>query len=134
MENKINLRECLRFLVSGVFIVCVDFLVYRLLFIKTSIVIAKAVAYITGTITGFFLNKFWTFKSEKKIWKEAFLYFALYAITAFINTNANKFVFEKTNNLIFAYLVATAISTCLNFLGQKFFIFTRSDGGFENEK
>lgn len=129
MENKFDIKECLRFLASGCFVVLVDFSVYRLLFPHTSIIAAKAIAYIAGTVTGFFINKYWTFKSKKTLWKEAVRYAILYACSAIVNTLVNKAMFTISGLLILAYLVATGISTVLNFLGQKFFIFNKANGG-----
>ena len=125
MKKRPDLNEYIRFLIAGSLVFIIDFFLYKAFFPHTSIVFAKAVAYIGGTITGFCINKIWTFKSKKFFWREIFKYIFLYTCTAGINTFVNKYVFVFTGLFIFSYLVATGISTIINFIGQKYFIFNK---------
>ncbi len=134
MANRLDFRECIRFLVCGCVVVCVDFLAYRLLFAFIPVASAKALAYVCGTVTGFFINKYWTFRSKRRAWREACMYCLLYACTAAANTFANSFVLGRCHSFLFAYLVSTAVSTVLNFIGQKYFIFSRRVEVDDNEK
>ena len=124
--NKFDKKEILKFLVGGGTAVIIDFLVYKILMIVgIERTIAKTISFICGSIVGFIINKYWTFKSPKFQIKEILKYTILYIITAFINSQVNKYTLLLFGSEFFAFLCATGVSTILNFLGQKFLIFTR---------
>ena len=122
--NSINKQEILKFLVGGGTAVIVDFFTYKI-FIVLGLerTIAKTLSFICGSIVGFIINKYWTFKSPKFQIKEILKYTVLYILTAFINSQVNKYTLLLFGNEMFAFLCATGVSTILNFLGQKFLIF-----------
>lgn len=125
-DNKIHSKEVIRFLLSGCLILITDFTVYKILqSVKWDLSMAKAGSYICGTILGFLLNKLWTFESRIFSRKEVLRYVMLYIFSAFINVGVNRMVLKTFPMQIVAYLCATGISTVINFLGQKFFVFAR---------
>ena len=122
--NSINKQEILKFLVGGGTAVIVDFFTYKIFMILgLERTIAKTLSFIYGSIVGFIINKYWTFKSPKFQIKEILKYTILYIITAFINSQVNKYTLLLFGSEFFAFLCATGVSTVLNFLGQKFLIF-----------
>lgn len=122
--NSINKQEILKFLVGGGTAVIVDFFTYKIfMMLGLERTIAKTLSFICGSIVGFIINKYWTFKSPKFQIKEILKYTVLYILTAFINSQVNKYILLLFGNEIFAFLCATGVSTILNFLGQKFLIF-----------
>ena len=124
MYNKFDKKEIFKFLVGGGTAVIIDFLVYKILMIMgIERTIAKTISFICGSIVGFIINKYWTFKSPKFQIKEILKYTILYIITAFINSQVNKYTLLLFGSEFFAFLCATGVSTILNFLGQKFLIF-----------
>ena len=124
--NKFNKKETLKFLVGGGTAVIVDFLTYKIFMILgIERTIAKTLSFICGSIVGFIINKYWTFKSSKFEIKEILKYIVLYIVTAFINSQVNKYILLLFESEMFAFLCATGVSTILNFLGQKFLIFKK---------
>ena len=124
--NKFDKKEILKFLVGGGTAVITDFLTYKIFMISgIERTVAKTLSFICGSIVGFVINKYWTFKSPKFQIKEILKYTILYIITAFINSQVNKYTLLLFGSEFFAFLCATGVSTILNFLGQKFLIFTR---------
>jgi gtrA family protein len=122
--NSINKQEILKFLVGGGTAVIVDFFTYKIFMVLgLERTIAKTLSFICGSIVGFIINKYWTFKSPKFQIKEILKYTVLYILTAFINSQVNKYTLLLFGNEMFAFLCATGVSTILNFLGQKFLIF-----------
>ena len=122
--NSINKQEILKFLVGGGTAVIVDFFTYKIFMVLgLERTIAKTLSFICGSIVGFIINKYWTFKSPKFQIKEILKYTVLYILTAFINSQVNKYTLLLFGNEFFAFLCATGVSTILNFLGQKFLIF-----------
>lgn len=122
--KDIKLKEVIRFLVGGGTAVIVDFILYHV-FQKIGIEVdlAKGISFFCGAGVGFCINKLWTFQSKTFSKSECIRYVILYSITACINAAINKAVLTTVNISFIAFLAATGVSTVLNFLGQKFFVF-----------
>lgn len=125
--NKFDLKELLKFCVGGGSAVIVDFLVYILLKLYMPVSAAKAISFVAGAAVGFVINKLWTFESKTFLPSEILKYVLLYAISATANTLVNKGVLMAADITALAFLCATGVSTVLNFLGQKFFVFAKSN-------
>lgn len=124
--SRIKIKEVLRFLVGGGTAVVVDFCIYRLLlFFSWNMDIAKMISFICGAGVGFIINKFWTFERKQFVIKEVLKYVALYTCTGVINAIVNRCTLSIINIQIIGFLVATGVSTVLNFLGQKYVVFER---------
>ena len=122
--RQIKIRELLRFCVGGGSAVLTDFLSYRLfLHLGMNVDPSKASSFILGAAVGFVINKLWTFESRRFSKTEILKYILLYSCTAAINTLVNRCVLHIFEIEILAFLGATGVSTVLNFLGQKFFVF-----------
>lgn len=128
MAEKIRFKECLKFLVGGGSAVVVDFVLYRILvYIGLSVSPSKAISYVTGAAVGFVINKLWTFESKRFSKMEIVRYIILYAISACMNAGVNKCVLLIIDWTVFAFLCATGVSTIMNFLGQKYFVFVKKE-------
>ena len=124
--GTIKKKELLRFLVGGGSAVVIDFVTYRLLMLAgLGRSLSKAASYVLGAAVGFVINKRWTFESKEFSPGEILRYIVLYAFTAGANTLVNKAVLFIIPSELFAFLCATGMSTVLNFLGQKFFVFRK---------
>lgn len=125
-NNKIQTKELLKFLVGGGSAVIVDYVTYKiLLLIGWDVSLAKAVSYVCGAAVGFVINKLWTFESKGFSKVEIVKYIVLYAFSAVVNAGINKLVILIFNVEVLAFLCATGVSTVINFLGQKFFVFAK---------
>ena len=120
--NQIK-RELNKFLVAGLSAVGTDLLVYYLLLNFLSSEVSKGISFLTGSVVAFIINKFWTFKKPKKSYKEMIQFGALYSITLGLNVMINKIVLDYTSLVLFSFLIATGVSTVLNFVGQKWWVF-----------
>lgn len=122
-------RELVMFLIVGASTVLVDFLTYRGL-IELQLMqvdMAKVTGFLVGTLFAYFANRFWTFGHKSSLSGSAWRFSALYAITlganVLINSLSLKLLADMANAFQFAFLLATGVSACLNFLGMKFFVF-----------
>ena len=114
-------KEILKFLVGGGSAVMTDALLYWLLqTVGMELAFAKAISFIAGSIVGFIINKLWTFQAKRFSFTEILKYAVLYACTG-----VNSAVLHIINIQILGFLCATGVSTILNFLGQKFFVFRK---------
>lgn len=86
--------------------------------------IVNPISYLLPTLSSFYLNKKWTFKSEGKVKKEGALFFIVIGIAWSIQYCLLYILVEK---LKFDPFVSQAIGmvmfTGMNFLGQKFVTF-----------
>ena len=124
--TKIRKKELIRFLFGGGSAVVVDYIIYQLLMLASlSQDISKALSFICGAAVGFVINKLWTFESAIFSKNEVLRYVILYSCTAIINAVVNRFTLKITALEMLAFLCATGVSTVLNFLGQKFFVFRK---------
>ncbi|QTN98414.1 GtrA family protein [Brucella sp. 458] len=122
-------RELVIFLLVGLSTVLVDFISYRGLieFEVMNVDMAKAGGFVIGTLFAYFANRYWTFGHESHIpgsaWRFAILYASTLGANVIINALALKLFADMSTAIQLAFLLATGVSACLNFLGMKLFVF-----------
>jgi putative flippase GtrA len=122
-------RELVIFLIVGASTVLVDFMTYRGLiqFQFMEVDMAKAAGFLMGTIFAYFANRFWTFGHNPHVSGSVWRFSALYASTLGANVLTNalalKLLADMAITIQLAFLLASGVSACLNFLGMKLFVF-----------
>jgi putative flippase GtrA len=122
-------RELLVFLVVGSLTVLLDFLSYRCLLWTgwAGTGMAKACGFIAGTIFAYFANRAFTFGHRTHAPGSAWRFALLYVVSLGANVSVNALVLAVLSGMSMAvqgaFLVATGVSTVLNFLGMKLFVF-----------
>ncbi|WP_158612358.1 GtrA family protein [Erwinia psidii] len=122
-------KELAIFLIVGSLTVLVDFSSYRLLVGLDifTVNVAKAAGFLTGTLFAYFANRFWTFGHKPHQSGSAWRFILLYAVTLGTNVLCNSLALKLFANTFapvqLAFLVATGLTACLNFLGMKLFVF-----------
>ena len=116
-------KELKRFLVAGLSAVGTDLVMYYILLNFLPHNISKALSFLLGTVVAFVINKYWTFEKDEKSYKEIMKFGVLYSLTLGANVMTNKIILEYTTLVFLAFLVATGVSTVLNFIGQKWWVF-----------
>ena len=122
--NQIK-RELNKFLFAGLAAVGTDLLVYYLLLNLLSTEMSKGISFIIGSVVAFVINKYWTFEKPEKSYKEMIRFGVLYLTTLGLNLMTNKIVLDYTDIVLVSFIVATGISTILNFVGQKWWVFNK---------
>ena len=129
--NKLFQIEIFRFLIVGLTIVFVDLIFYSLLiFYDFDTFLAKGLSFLVGTIFAYFANQKITFKATLNSNSSRYLFFSiLYLSTLFINVSINESVLDITDRQIYSYalafICATFVSSSINFVGMKFFVFNK---------
>ena len=123
LKNEIN-----RFLLVGITTVLIDLSVYSLLlFLEFDTYISKGISFNVGALFAFYANKNFTFKSNTKGFFKFILFLILYLTTLGVNVSLNEIILSligKTElSLFIAFVIATAISATINFLGMKHIVF-----------
>lgn len=89
-----------------------------------SYLIVNPISYLLPTISSFYLNRKWTFKSEGKVHKEGILFFAVIGFAWLVQYAFLYILVEKVAiDPIVAQVFGMVIFTGINFLGQKFVTF-----------
>lgn len=94
---------------------------------------SSACNYIVGGIVSFFLNKFFTFKNNKKSVAQVIFFILNLAVCYFIAYVLAKYmVYKIFNNFAdkikgnIAMFVGMCLYTVLNYIGQRLFVFTEN--------
>jgi len=120
---KFITKEILRFIMTGISAVSIDFITYLILIGFLNNDLSKAISFILGTIFSFLANKYWTFEKFGLKYFEMWRFALLYTLTMIINVLINRLVIDFFDLIFIAFIVATATSALINFLGQKFWVF-----------
>jgi putative flippase GtrA len=123
----VNPPQWLRFIVVGAMAVSTDYTCYQLLTDVLTIDIAKGISFILGSVVAFFMNKIWTFNHNSTTATAAIRFTTLYSVTFFANVLVNHVALLLLFNIsVVAFLLATATSTILNYLGMKYWVFSQN--------
>jgi len=118
-------HELVRYFCVGGGAVFIDFITYMAMIgpLNLNQSLSKGISYVLGALFAFAINKLWTFDSNRKT-HEAFLRFAvLYATTFTLNVCINAFTLWLGFIAVIGFVLATATSILLNYIGQKFWVF-----------
>ena len=123
----INFFEIYKFIIIGIIAVSIDAFVYFLLgnFEFFSYEISKRISFICGAVFAFFFNRSYVFQIKHKNISQILGFSILYFTSFFCNAFSHDFVLNKLGIPFVAFIFATAISTTINYLGQKFIIFKK---------
>ena len=126
MRFSVQLR---RFLIVGSTTVVVDFASYSgCLWLDLPIDFSKAVGFVVGTLFAYLANRYWTFEAAGEPGRIGH-FLVLYLSTLVVNVAVNAVVVRALDRTAFAiavaFVLATAVSASLNFLGMKFIVFRR---------
>ena len=124
-------REFGLFSLNGLIAVLIAYWIYKELVSAGVIVeLANGLAYLSGMFYGFFANKRLTFRNRRNASvRQVSRYILLHGVTLAINIAVNSFMLSIYHNapegLLMSFLTAISISTVLNFIGLKYWVFKR---------
>ena len=125
-------RQIKIFIVCGIISTLFDFIIYYILYKSgVNISLAKGISFFVAILLSYYMNKYWTFKKSSKSIIEMLNFYILHIVSLIVNIACNKLFFYVfglllVNNarMISAFILATLFSTVINFIGQKFWIFS----------
>ena len=127
--NEIQ-RQIFLYSLVGLSGICLDAVLYAffLKFFGFPISIAKVISVIVSVIYGYVMNCCFTFSSKVAV-RSIVAYCFVYGVSIIQNVATNSFLAthlpKQFYPLICSFLIATAISVCINFFGLKFFVFKK---------
>lgn len=140
-------KQLTKFGLSGLTAATIDFLVYYACSSFMPTFLAKGIGFCVGTFVTYNLNKYWTWRKNDKSKLRLVKFIGLYATSMIINIIVNEYglqIFPNNEFLlsirpveglpeelfafklhkIFAFGFATVVSSVVNFLGQKLWVFS----------
>lgn len=126
--SRLLRNEIARFIAVGVCAVATDLVVYLILVAGgMAPAPAKAIGFLSGAAISYLGGRFFVFRAEGGA-RGPVVFAALYAISLALNVVVNEAALAALGTtfpaLLCAWLIATLTSATLNFLGQKFAVFT----------
>ena len=124
-KNKVQMAK---FAVVGATSAIIDFgLLYVLTdFVNWHYLLSATVSFIIAAIYNFILNRSWTFRSNGKKRKQIPIFFAIVGSGVLLNNFIMWFGVEQTGLwYIYAKVIAAAIVTIWNFMGNKYLTFRK---------
>ncbi len=127
--NKLNynldIEEIFKFLLTGIIAVLIDAIVYFFLYFNLEFhaEISKRISFISGALFIFIVNRSFVFRIKKKNIYQVLLFSTLYLISFFANSYSHDYIYYNFYNIWFAFIIATIVSTIINYLGQKYVVF-----------
>jgi putative flippase GtrA len=117
--------EIMRFLLVGGLAVLIDGSVYFFLIDLeiTDASWAKRLSFLIGSFWAFFMNKYFTFRQKGFSFAEPVLFGLVYLTGFILNSLIHDLVLVISKTELFAFTLATSVSTVSNFLGQKLVVF-----------
>ena len=126
--SKIINKEFAKFIMVGVINTLINYGVFILLFLAFNLIyfVAGAIGFLFGSVSGFFLNRLWTFKSKIPIAKGFLKYFfiQLFCLGAHITTqiSATKILGVPE---IYSQLAGIMLTTFLNYFISRVIVFNK---------
>lgn len=124
-------RQLLFFIAIGSLTVLFDFLIYRgILWAGVmELDVAKAMGFVSGSVFAYFMNRVFTFGEMEYTPGSALRFIILYGVTLAANVILNSVILVLLGKaewvMQLAFFMATGVSAVLNFIGMKWFVFTR---------
>lgn len=126
VEPKLGLvQQLTRFVLIGGFCALVDFGVYQgLLALGLWVHLAKAISFVAGTTTAYFLNRRFTFAAGNTGGAgQVGGFVALYTVTFFVNVGTNALMLALGLPIPLAWVVAQGVATAINFVMLRTVVF-----------
>ena len=123
-DNEMRIKQQLFvFLLVGAISTCVDFLVYfSMIRYEVNNSFSKTVSFLFGTSIGYLGNSRFTFsRSSGSVTK----YFVVYFLSLSLNVGINNLAYSTSSSTMLSWLLATFSSTCMNFVGLRYFACAR---------
>lgn len=122
-----NLRQAAKFAVVGVANTSIDFILFAILYYAFAfpIILANTIAYIAGTVNGFFWNKRWTFSEQRhqgRVGWQLPIFVGLYTIGLCLS-NITVWFLAPLMSPIIAKAIAVVVTFIWNFLSTRRFVY-----------
>ena len=117
-----------RFLITGGCSTGIDFVIYIFLSRSINLSVAKTISMCTASVFSYFVNKKWTFQDKKAVYTtQVFKYTLAQSVNLGVNVGINAAMFSLFHQKVIAFVLATGTAMTVNYLMQKWFVFSEKD-------
>lgn len=118
----------IKFILVGGSSTLIDFIIYMILSKYINISLAKIISMSIASIYSFIINKNWTFTNNEKIDMVMIVkYIVTQILNITVNTCVNSLIFKISNIKVLAFVIATGVAMCVNFILQKVVVFKKEE-------
>lgn len=125
--------QFVKFNLVGVMNTLVDIGVFALLTaVGLNRYVAQVISYACGVLNSYLFNTLWTFKKEKRRTAKEFILFVCVNIVSLLVSLGMLYAAEHylhVQNTLLQKLIATPVAMAVNFIGNKLFVFKKSEDG-----
>ena len=127
MLTKTTFEEAIKFSITGILSVIINFGFYYFLFnLSGYILMSASLGYIAGLANSFFLGRYWVFKFKKEFsLNEIYLFGLVYLVGGVIMMIIIGALDSKNFNYVFSWFCGAAYAVINNFIGSKFVVFKK---------
>lgn len=124
MDKKLKAkREISLFLIVGAIATTIDFFLYFVLVnFEVTNEIAKSISFLSSVLVGYLGNANITFYGAVP---RPPRYLFVYSLSLLVNVSINSITYSVSESWLMSWILATASSTTLNYLGLRHFVFTQ---------
>jgi putative flippase GtrA len=126
-------RQVVFFLINGLVSLLIAYSIYFILIHNgVTVSLSNSLAYVIAMLYGFFANRKFAFNDNEIVSNIKIIkYIILYSFTLILNVNINSVALDIIagfyGDLFLAFFVALSISTVINFIGMKYWVFKPSN-------
>ena len=125
------LYKCFKFGIVGIVSTIINYIIFLFIYkiLNVYYIVSSGTGYVFGLISGYLLNRNWTFVNQVDIAKNYFVgYFFVYVVSLI---SSQVLLFYLVEHLflipIYANIYVIGLSTILNFSGTNYFVFKSMD-------
>lgn len=116
--------EIIRFFLAGAIVTATDFSIYYFLFHFLSFSLSKGISFTCAGIVGYLLNKYWTFKHNRRSYAEIGRYTLINFLALGINILVNQSILNaRPNDVGLAFMIATLSTSVFVFICFKWWVY-----------
>jgi len=117
--------QIIKFTIAGILVVGTDVGIYTLLINFLPFWLAKGISFTCGGLLAYLVNKYWTFKQEKKSPAEIVRFIIANLAALGLNVATNELILRANEEAVFVALAAaTAVTAVFAFVVFKYWVFT----------
>lgn len=122
------MAEFIRFLLTGGCSTALDFILYMFFIQHLPVFISKSISMTAASVFSYIANKIFTFRNKSKPDGKCMIrFYTVFAVNFFVNTMTNSVLYDITADRLLSYTAAVLAGMCVNYAGQKKYVFKDSD-------
>ncbi len=113
-----------RFILAGGCSTALDFILYMALIQHMPVFVSKVISMVSASVFSYIANKAFTFRSKKRLGRTYIVrFYIVFGVNVFVNAGMNWLLYCLTGIRLLSYMTAALAGLCVNYAGQKNYVF-----------